>query len=187
MKDIPKDILLRACQGDMQAFENIYREASGFVYTVALRITNSSHDAEEVTQEVFLKVYRSLKDFQFRSTFKTWLYRVTVNTALNVYKRVSRQMKGREDFDTVIATYPSDSNSANEIINSEQQQENELRVKSLLECLSPEQRACIVLREIQGLSYQEMAETLKVNINTVRTRLKRARQALVAFARGGAR
>ena len=180
-------LVREAISGNQAAFSRLYGEHFDKVYRYVYFRVSVRSEAEDITQEVFLKVYRSLKDFQFRSTFKTWLYRVTVNTALNVYKRVSRQMKGREDFDTVIATYPSDSNSANEIINSEQQQENELRVKSLLECLSPEQRACIVLREIQGLSYQEMAETLKDNINTVRTRLKRARQALGAFARGGAR
>lgn len=186
MEDIPKDILLKALEGDMQAFESIYRRASGFVFTVALRITNNSHDAQEVTQEVFLKVHRSLKDFQFRSSFKTWLYRVTVNTALNVYKRASRHMQGRDDFQSVIETYPSREDSANEIMGREEQQENETRLKSLLDRLSPGQRACIVLREIQGLSYKEMADALMTNINTVRTRLKRARQALLASARGGA-
>ena len=82
MRDLPKDILIKASQGNMEAFEEIYGSSSDFVYNVAFRITNSREDAEEITQDVFLKIHRNLKNFQFRSSFKTWVYRITVNTVI---------------------------------------------------------------------------------------------------------
>ena len=65
MKDIPKDTLVRASRGDVDSFEEIYTEASGFVYTIALRITRNAQDAQEVTQDVFIKIHRNLRGFRF--------------------------------------------------------------------------------------------------------------------------
>ncbi len=177
MEDISKDILSRASRGDMEAFEYIYKAASGFVFNVALRITNSSHDAEEVTQDVFMKVYRSLHAFEFRSSLKTWIYRITVNTAINSRKRVSKEADRRSDYDTAIKTQCAPE-TADARIN---QADRERAVASLLSALNPDQRACVVLREIEGLSYQQISEALKININTVRSRLKRAREVLLAL------
>src|SRR5512135_2090626 len=112
MKEISRDILVQAAQGDIKAFEIIYRESAGYVYTLAMRITNNAHDAEEVTQDVFLKVYHSLGRFQFRSTFKTWLYRIAVNTALNLYKKSSKDMGSRVDFESVESVYPAQTDTA---------------------------------------------------------------------------
>jgi RNA polymerase sigma-70 factor (ECF subfamily) len=187
MEDVSRDILIQASEGNMEAFEKIYKATSGFVYNVALRITASSQDAQEVTQDVFMKIYNNLKNFQFRSSFKTWIYRITVNTALNVHKRASREMNRRDDFDKVADTQASSDDTAEEIIQREESRAAKERLKSLLNVLNPQQRACIVLREIEGLSYQELSKALKININTVRSRLKRARQALLAYARGGGR
>ena len=83
MEDIPRDIIERAVKGEMAAFEQIYRDTSGFVYRSALRILNNSADAEDVTQDIFMKIHDNLKNFQFRANFKTWVYRITVNTAIN--------------------------------------------------------------------------------------------------------
>lgn len=178
MNDISQDILEKASQGDLEAFEQVYKSASGFVYNVALRISRNSSDAEDVAQEVFMKVYHSLRDFQFRSSFKTWVYRITVNTAINRYRKSARQEKDRVDYDTIIETLPGAGSAAEKAI----QGDNETRLCALLEPLSPEFRACLVLREIEGLSYQEIAESLKIPVNTVRSRLKRARQALLEEA-----
>ena len=74
MQDIPKDVLIKAAEGDIKAFEHIYRVTSGFVYSVAFRITQNTQEAEEVTQDVFLKIHKNLKNFRFRASFKTWIY-----------------------------------------------------------------------------------------------------------------
>jgi len=76
MQDIERELIVRAGEGDMNAFHEIYRRASGFVYSLAYRVVGRKHDAEEVTQDVFLKLHGSLRDFKFESAFKTWLYRV---------------------------------------------------------------------------------------------------------------
>jgi len=72
MEHIPKDVLVQASQGDMESFEKIHKAACGFVYSVALRITNSKEDAEDIIQDVFMKIYKNLKKLQFRSSFETW-------------------------------------------------------------------------------------------------------------------
>lgn len=178
MVDIPFELVTKASQGDGEAFEEIYRRSSGFVYSVALRIVGGTADAEEVTQEVFIKVYRSLADFAFRSAFKTWLYRIATNLALNAYKRKAREACRRAEYDDA-AQAPAAGPDAGSGMEKE---ESEKALRNILARLTPEHRACIVLREIEGLSYEEMAGALNININTVRTRLKRAREALMAVS-----
>lgn len=181
MEDIASAIIEKAAEGEMEAFEQVYRTFSGFVYNVAFRITHNSLDAEEITQDVFMKIFHELKKFQFRSAFKTWVYRITANTAINYYRRTKRERKGRVDFEGVIDTARSDYSTRDEVMRSE----GEVRIKSLLDVLNPAHKTCLVLREIEGLSYQEIAATLAIPINTVRSRLKRARQALFEAGQRG--
>ena len=82
MNNITENTIIKASEGSMEDFERIYKEYSGFVYNVAFRVVNNMDEAQEVTQEVFLIVYRKLKSFQFKSSFKTWIYRITVNLAI---------------------------------------------------------------------------------------------------------
>jgi RNA polymerase sigma-70 factor (ECF subfamily) len=179
MNDIAQDILARASQGNMEAFEQVYKESSDFVYNVAFGITHNDADTEEVTQDVFMKVYHHLNDFQFRSSFKTWVYRITVNTAISRYRKSIREGKGRVDDNSIIESFPSSNSTAEEVM----QRDNAARLNALLGRVSPAHKICLVLREIEGLSYQEMAVILRVPVNTVRSRLKRARQALLEEAR----
>ncbi len=181
MRDISPDILKRAAGGDIEAFEDIYRSFSSFVYNVALGITHNRVDAEEVTQDVFVKAYRGLKGFRFGSSFKTWVYRIAVNEALNRYNRSKKEKSRRLDYDDSIETQPAIDSAAEEIMRSD----SERRYAMLLEKLDQHQRACLVLREIEGLSYKDIAGVLRIPINTVRSRLLRARQALLEKARKG--
>jgi len=174
MQDISKNVITRAAGGNMDAFEHIYRTASGFVYNVALRVTNNRPSAEEVAQDVFLKIYRNLKNFEFKSSFKTWIYRIAVNTAINASKKTSRETDRRVEYDD-----EAKQKTSIEIAQSASGElDNKELVKRLLAMLNPDQRACIVLRSIEGLSYKEIADALHININTVRTRLMRARETL---------
>jgi len=177
---IALDVLERASTGNIDAFEQIYRVTSSFVYNVALRITRNSANAEEVTQDVFMKIYRNLKGFGFRSAFKTWVYRITVNTAINHYRKSNKEERNRADYDNLIESLP-DNRLGAEGIN---QSDNQARLNTLLDRLSPEHKSCLILREIEGLSYQEMSGTLNIPVNTVRSRLKRARQALLVETKG---
>ena len=182
MVDVPRDLIKQAAGGDLSAFEQMYHLTSGFVYSVALRISRNNADAEEVTQDVFLQIYRNLKNFKFASSFTTWAYRIATNTAINKYRQASRERSHLQGYEQEAIRQPGKDTTA-EYINQESAQKT---VAALLDRLDPEQRACIVLREIEGLSYKEMAEVLQININTVRTRLKRAREALLESASEGA-
>ncbi|MBN2121185.1 MAG: sigma-70 family RNA polymerase sigma factor [Candidatus Omnitrophica bacterium] len=181
MQEIPKDTLTLAQQGDIRAFEDIYRTSSGFVYTLALRVTNNRQDAEEVAQDVFLKVYKNIRKFRFESTFKTWIYRITTNTAINAaIRRGRRAMREIEYNDNIQHTHGYEPQQE-----KIEKDEKEQIIKSMLETLNPKQRSCLVLRDIEGLSYEEISRTLKININTVRSRLKRARESLLALRKKG--
>ncbi len=177
--DIPREILLEAQGGSLEAFEKVYKASSSFVYSVAFRVTNSREDAEEVTQDVFLKIHKYLKGFRFKSSFKTWVYRITMNTALNICRRMIKEQSKRVDYEDVIATIAVKDDS----INSVDVEHRQAKVQQLLSKLNFQQRSCIILREMEGLSYADIAKALRININTVRSRLKRAREALMGIAK----
>jgi RNA polymerase sigma-70 factor (ECF subfamily) len=172
MNEISADILKRASAGDVNSFELIYKEMADFVYNVALRLVNNNEDAEEVTQEVFITVYNKLKYFRFESSIKTWIYRITVNRAINLAKKRSREkMKIAEyekEFYSAVETKPG-------------KERNDGMLEALLKSVDLDQRACLVLRNVEGLSYKEISDALKININTVRSRLRRAREKLLAL------
>lgn len=180
MENISDDIIEKAAVGDQDAFEAIYRASSKFVYNVAWRIVSKHEDAEEVTQEVFITVYRKLSSFKFQSSLKTWLYRVTINTAMNYAKKSSRVKNKTTEYNEQI-------HSAAVLGETEaraDKEHNENVVAGLLDALTPDQRTCMILRNIEELSYQEIADTLNININTVRSRLSRGREALLQLRKG---
>ncbi len=177
MEDIPREIILQASEGNLEAFEHVYKVTSGFVYNVALRVTSNEEDAQEVTQDVFLKIYKNLKIFRFESSFKTWVYRITVNTAINLYKKVSKELRRKTDYESIIKVHGIPS----EVDGNIEKESRRSKIENLLEMLNPQQRVCIVLREIEGKNYKEISQILKININTVRTRLRRARAALLHY------
>lgn len=180
MNNVPKDIIERAAQGDEQAFRELYQMTARRVYGTALRITGNQPDAEEVTQDVFMKIHHQLKTFKTGTSFMAWVYRITVNTAINAYHKRKRRTVREDDFEIVIGK-TAGSSAVTALI---EQEHHEKQVQKLLGMLNPDQRACLVLREIEGLDYKEIATALKININTVRTRLKRAREVLVKKTKG---
>ncbi|MFH1564037.1 MAG: sigma-70 family RNA polymerase sigma factor [Nitrospirota bacterium] len=177
MREISSKDLTRASNGDIEAFEQVYKDFSKFVYNISLRITRHSEDADEVTQDTFMKIYHKLKTFRFRSSFKTWVYRIAVNTAINYYHSSIKKESKRVDFETVALTLGDNKLPSDNII----KQDDFAQLDSLLRVLKPEHRVCLILREIEGLSYQEIASVLEIPVNTVRSRLKRARQALIGM------
>jgi RNA polymerase sigma-70 factor (ECF subfamily) len=161
-----------------KAFEDIYRCHSGMVYRLALRMVSRVEDAEEITQQVFLAVHRSFKSFEGKSSLKTWIYRIAVNCSLNLLRKrkVGFEVPWGEDFD------PADTRSdLEEKINAE---EGRSKIEALLDVLNEDQRVCILLRAQEGLSYEEIASVLRININTVRSRLNRARMILIEQKKG---
>lgn len=166
--------------GDIDAFEEIYKISSGYVYTIILKVVGNKEDAEEVTQDVFISVYKNLKRFGFRSSFKTWLYRIAVNRAINMFNKRKKERPRKVLFDENI-DYAREENDTKTDIDKKH---DEKVLEAILEELPPDQKACLVLKEIEGMKYEEIAQTLNINLNTVRSRLKRAREKLISSVRG---
>ena len=177
MQDITDEILTKAAGGDIASFEIIYRVAAKFVYNVAYRMVHNTADAEEITQEVFLTIYHKLREFRFQSSFKTWVYRITVNRAINYSKKMAAERRRREEHYKYLNTHDMLSKPGEAGDNYKE------TIDLCLKILNPDQRICVVLRSIEGLSYREIAGTLKISINTVRSRLKRAREKLLSVKR----
>jgi len=183
MREIARETIELAAGGDIAAFEDIYKAFSSTVYTVALGVTRNAQDAEEAAQDVFVKVYRNLKDFRFGSSFGTWVYRITMNTAINIYRSKARHRAfGMADYAEVKDNIPDPHDTTKEEVERHHTAES---VDRILDKMSPEHRLCITLREIEGLDYKEMAGILRIPLNTVRSRLKRARAAMAACAKEG--
>ncbi len=181
MQEITSEHVKKAAGGDLRAFETIYRQCAGFVYSVALRMTRNTADAEEVTQDAFLKVYRSLNRFENRSSFKTWVYRIAMNSALDFCRRRSAEAGKRVEFES----QDHAGASSPEALSSLAREDAKKKLEQFLETLNEDQRACILLREVEGLNYREIADVLDININTVRSRLKRARETMTMYAKRG--
>ena len=175
MQDVSKDILEQAAAGDVDAFEQVYRTYNRFVYSVALRMCRHHELAQDVTQDVFITIYDKLDRFRFESSFKTWIYRITVNTSINSLKKGSKMRDKSVAFDDQF-DYGQSADTVDAQVRKEDQQ---ALIDRLLGLLNADQRACIVLRSIEGLSYEEIAASLQIPINTVRSRLKRAREKLL--------
>jgi RNA polymerase sigma-70 factor, ECF subfamily len=184
MLNIPDETVRMAAGGDIGAFEEVYKASSGYVFSVAYRVTGNRQDAEEVTQDVFVKVYRKLGSFAFKSAFSTWIYRIAMNTAINLYRKRSKERGKNLSFDDAIGTETS--SCEGDAGKDMERKDNEKLVMSMLDSLTEGQKACVILRDIEGLKYEEVADALGINLNTVRSRLSRAREKLVdLYGKGG--
>ncbi len=175
MPELSMDVIRRAQENDSTAFEEIYRHYAGMVYRVALRMTRRVEEAEEVTQEVFVAVHRHLNTFAGQAELKTWIYRIAVNCSLNALKKGKRrpEVAWDEGFD------PEDPRQG--VRESAEKEAAQEKIVDLLDMLNADQKMCLVLRAQEGLSYEQIARALNININTVRSRIKRARETLMAF------
>ena len=156
------------------SWEEIVREHSVRVYRLAYRLTGNQHDAEDLTQEVFVRVFRSLSTYT-PGTFEGWLHRITTNLFLDQVRRRARirmDVMGDEADRYATAEGTSTPERAFEHANLDRD------VQHALDDLSPEYRAAVVLCDIEGLSYEEIAVTLGIKLGTVRSRIHRARARL---------
>lgn len=182
--------------GDEEAFGELLQRYQGKVYRLAMHLTRNPQDAEEVTQDVFLAVYRKLRDFEGRASFRTWLYRIASNAALMKLRRRgpvvpfgggAEGLAFREDghFARAVADWSAFPEA--ELLATERR----AVLEQGLAALSPDDQAVVVLRDIEGLSNQEVAEIRGTTLLAVKSRLHRARLALrerlaAYFEAGGA-
>jgi RNA polymerase sigma-70 factor (ECF subfamily) len=180
-----RDLVRQAKDGDKEAFESLVRRHQSRVFAVAGGILRNREDVEDIAQQVFLKAYFSLKRFDQRAAFSTWLYRITLNECWDLLrKRKVRPLVLEVDLSEEQARQYQ---AAEEVADGRPDASDRLaareRVEQLLECLEERDRSMLVLKEVQGFSVEEIAEVLELNANTVKVRLFRARQRIAESVR----
>lgn len=168
--------------GDERAYEQLILRFQQPVYNLVSRLMNDSTDASDVVQEVFLKVFRNITSFRGQSSLKTWIYRIAVNEGHNHRRWFSRHRKQEvgleaetEGVRTYQETLPDLSRSP---FDSASDQETRALIEEALIALNPNFRAAVILRDIEDLSYEEIADILRVSLGTVKSRILRGREAL---------
>ena len=174
--------LVQQCAaGEEDACTRLVTDHQRMVYQLALHLLGDPQEAQDLTQEVFLKVFRTLAQFRGQAALRTWIYRIVVNQASNRQRWWRRRKKSQQvaldDYAVMHGELPEARNFAmpDRVL---QQHETSDRVWQALNALPFDQRAVIVLREIDGLSYEEIATSLNVAVGTVKSRLARARESL---------
>ena len=172
-------LIAAAAAGDATAFEALVRTHSGAVYAHALRFFGDPGTAEDVVQEVFVKMYRSLAGFDGRAALSTWLYRVTRNVCLDMLRSGAQRPVPVDPVDIAITAQDDTAQTAVDNVGLER----------AMRALAPEDREALGAVTLFGLSYAEAAEVLGVPEGTVKSRVFRARRALASafYAKGGAR
>jgi len=178
--DPESEVIARAQGGDVEAFGRIYHAYAGRVHALCWRIAGNPQRAEDLTQEVFVRAWRNLHAFQGRSRFFTWLYRIAVNTAKNYLESQGRRPPGSDMEIEGAELIESGDGLRDQATPERQMLTNEIAstVHRVLEHLPPDLRTAITLREIEGMSYEEIAEVMDCPIGTVRSRIFRAREAI---------
>jgi RNA polymerase sigma-70 factor, ECF subfamily len=176
-----EEVILACQNGDVRAFEILVNRYQKQTFNIAFRITGNYEDACEVVQEAFLSAYRSIKKYRGEARFSTWLYSITVNqtrTRLKEMKNhdfhegVSIDDPPEDEQGSGQKEYPSNQTGVAEQV---EQKEVKEKVQECINALDDEHREVVVLRDIQGFSYDEIADILKVPDGTVKSRLFRAR------------
>jgi RNA polymerase sigma-70 factor (ECF subfamily) len=182
------DLLLveRVQSGDQEAFGLLVTKYQRKLLRLVMRLVRDPGEAEDVTQEAFIKAYRALPNFRGESAFYTWLYRIGVNTAKNWLIAQGRRAPLLND----IISEESEGGDAEALLHDEETPERMLLSKQIgetvnaaMEALPEDLRTAITLREIEGLSYEEIAQVMDCPIGTVRSRIFRARDAIAARLR----
>jgi len=179
----PEEALLieRLRQGEELAYEELLRRFQQPVYNLVFRLMNDPSDANDVVQEVFLKVFRNVNSFRCQSSLKTWIYRIAVNEAHNHrrwFSRHRRQQVGLERDEREQGYQDTLSDPGRSPFDLAASQETHEMIERALEGLNPTFRTAVVLRDIEDLSYEDIAEVLQIHLGTVKSRIMRGREAL---------
>jgi len=169
-------LLIALClEGDPAAFGILVRRHQDRLYNTVYRLLDNAEDAQDVVQDAFLHAYQSLDSFKGDSLFFTWLYRIAVNTAISLKRkrRAVLSLDGSRNGEAGVD--PHDPSEAVRPEHALELQEQERRIQQALSRLSPEHRAVLILKDMEGQKYEVMAEILQVPIGTIRSRLHRAR------------
>jgi RNA polymerase sigma-70 factor (ECF subfamily) len=177
-READRELVRRAQQGDKEAFETLVRKHQGRVFAVAGGILRTREDVEDIAQQVFLKAYFSIKRFDQRAAFSTWLYKITVNECWDLLrKKKVRPLLYEADLNEEQAHAYQSTEDGNECApDVSERLEAREQLDQWLECLDEKDRTMLVLKEVQGFTVEEIAGIMGLNGNTVKVRLFRARQ-----------
>ncbi len=172
----------KAQKGDKAAFRELVERHQRRAFAIAIGLVRDENDAREIVQEAFLRVYRSVDRFQGGSSFFTWLYRIVTNLAIDLMRKPARREAELFDNPTVAEdadAFPFVSRiDGADPLDVVRRGEIAERIQEALDALPPYHRSVILMREIEGMSYQEMAEAMEVSKGTIMSRLFHARQKL---------
>ena len=177
-KQQESDLIAQVLAGDAEAFEPLVKEHQTNVYRLALRLLGNEADAADAAQDAFLKAYTSLSSFRGESRFSVWLYRLTNNVCIDALRRRRDALSLETEDDegeTTALPLPDERWSPETLA---ERAEDIRAVRSALDALPDDCREILTLREIGGLSYEELAAALRLELGTVRSRLNRARKRL---------
>jgi RNA polymerase sigma-70 factor (ECF subfamily) len=163
--------------GDSTAFGVLVRRYQDRLYNTVFRMVGNSEDALDIVQDAFMHAYQSLDSFKGQAQFYTWLHRIAANTAISHCRK--RQIPVRVvDRESELPLEPADPSEFSRPSHALEQAEQESRIQKALQRLSPEHRVVLVMKELEGQKYEDIAEALGVPIGTIRSRLHRARSEL---------
>lgn len=185
-QDIDRQLVEKARQGDKRAFGLLVEKYQRRLYRLLSRMVRDPEEVEDIAQETFIKAYRALPNFRGDAAFYTWLYRIGVNTAKNYLATRKKAMPTISDQALDDDDEPDERLVAQDIATPESELHSKqiaIAVNQAVEALPEELRSAITLREMEGLSYEEIAELMDCPIGTVRSRIFRAREAIAAKLR----
>lgn len=174
-------LIERLRQGEERAYEELLTRFQQPVFNLVFRLMSDPTDANDVVQEVFLKIFRNVGSFRGQSSLKTWIYRIAVNEAHNHrrwFSRHRRQEVGLERDENEQGYQDTLSDPGRSPFELAASQETHELLESVLEGLNPTFRTAVVLRDIEDLSYEEIADILQIHLGTVKSRIMRGRESL---------
>jgi RNA polymerase sigma-70 factor (ECF subfamily) len=185
--DIDDAALVQQCwDGDSTAIEQLIIKYQNRIYNVILKICADPDDAAELTQDTFVKIIENINNFQGRSSFYTWAFRIAVNLSLNYCRRNTRigfssldaeQIRSNSQSGKVLKELLTNDSSIDPAMVTQNKELCQIVIESLIK-LDDDQRAVIVLRDIEGMSYNQIAKILDIELGTVRSRISRGRKKL---------
>ena len=185
-REVDQQLVERAQRGDKRAFELLVVKYQRKLGRLLSRLVRDPGEVEDVTQEAFIKAYRALPNFRGDSAFYTWLYRIAINTAKNYLVALGRRAPTTTEFDNEEAESFEDADALRDTATPEAElltREIATTVNRAMEALPDDLRTAITLREIEGLSYEEIASVMNCPIGTVRSRIFRARESIAVELR----
>lgn len=169
--DAENSTIEMAVNGDISSFEKIVHSYEKMIYNICYRYFLNEEDAKDITQEVFIKIYRGLKKYNFGCKFSTWIYKIAVNSCIDQLRK--RKSRPKEDeLDKYVYQIEDSAQSPLGALISKENLEN---VEGVIKSLPEEYKSVIYLRDVEGYSYQEISFILDQNIGTVKSRISRGR------------